>query len=207
MKHLLSSTAFLVVNKQLAHLIGLKETVLLADLISKEEYFIQSGKIDEGWFFNTSANIKADTTLTPFMQRKCLQTLKKHLLVDYKLKGIPAKQHFKINDKQVMKLLNILKSNKCKTINKNKKITLTNNYFRKPTISELDEYCKTRNNNIDTETFYNFYESKGWKVGNTKMKDWKAAIITWEKRDKKRPQTMSKIDSQLNEYLKGKEYL
>jgi hypothetical protein len=207
MKHLLSSTAFLVVNKKLAALIGLKETILLADLISKEEYFIQNDTIQNGWFFNTSANIKADTTLTPFQQRKCITSLKKHSIIDTKLKGIPAKQYFKINEDQVIKLLNNLKSTKCKTINKNKIIKTINKYFKKPTISELDIYCTGRNNNIDTETFYNFYESKGWKVGNTKMKDWKAAIITWEKREKKQPQTMSKIDNQLSQYEQAKKLL
>ena len=39
------------------------------------------------------------------------------------------------------------------------------------------------------------------------MKDWKACVRTWERRDKKKPKKMSKIDSQLSEYLKGKEYL
>ncbi len=59
MKHLLSSTAFLIVNKELAKQVGLKAAVLLADLISKEEYFISKGMTD-GWFFNTEANIEAD---------------------------------------------------------------------------------------------------------------------------------------------------
>lgn len=56
--------------------------------------------------------------------------------------------------------------------------------FVKPTIEEIEEYCKERNNNIDAESFYSFYESKGWKVGNQPMKNWKACIITWEKRNK-----------------------
>ena len=76
MKHLLSSTAFLVLNKELARQVGLKGAVLLADLISKEEYFIARGMTD-GWFFNTEANIEKDTTLTAYQQRKCLKTLKK----------------------------------------------------------------------------------------------------------------------------------
>ena len=53
MKHLLSSTAFIVLNKNLAKQVGLKEAVLLADLISKEEYFIANGMTD-GWFFKES---------------------------------------------------------------------------------------------------------------------------------------------------------
>lgn len=52
--------------------------------------------------------------------------------------------------------------------------------FVKPTLSEIEEYCYSRNNNISAQNFYDFYESKGWKVGNSPMKDWKAAIRTWE---------------------------
>lgn len=56
--------------------------------------------------------------------------------------------------------------------------------FRKPTLEEVEEYCKERNNNVDAETFVNFYESKGWLVGKTKMKDWRACVRTWEKKSK-----------------------
>ena len=58
--------------------------------------------------------------------------------------------------------------------------------FVPPTIEEVKDYCHERNNNIDPETFINFYESKGWYVGKNKMKDWKAAIRTWE-RNRKEP--------------------
>ena len=52
--------------------------------------------------------------------------------------------------------------------------------FKKPTLEEVEEYCKERNNNINAQKFIDFYESKGWKVGKTPMKDWKACIRTWE---------------------------
>ena len=208
MKHLLSSSAFLILNKNLARQIGLKETVLLADLISKEEYFIKNGQIDKGWFYNTLENIEKDTTLTPFQQRKCLKTLKKHQIVEVKLVGIPSKNYFKINEHQLMKFLDILPLTNLTPINKNKEIKIiNNNYFIKPTIEEVKIYCLERKNNIDAEAFISFYESKGWMIGKNKMKNWKQAIITWEKRSKNKPHTMSKIDSQLNEYLKGKEFL
>lgn len=54
--------------------------------------------------------------------------------------------------------------------------------FKKPSIEEIEEYCKERKNGIDAERFYNFYESKGWYVGKNKMKDWKACVRTWEKK-------------------------
>ena len=206
MKHLLSSTAFIVLNKELARQVGLKEAILLADLISKEEYFIANGMTD-GWFFNTEANIEKDTTLTPYQQRKCLKTLKISLVLETKRKGIPAKQYFKINEQQVIKLLNNLSATNLTSINKNKEIRLINKYFTIPTISEVENYCIERKNTIDAESFINFYDSKGWMVGKNKMKDWRACVRTWEMREKKKPIKTSKIDSQINEYLKGKEYL
>ena len=54
--------------------------------------------------------------------------------------------------------------------------------FIKPVIEDIRQYCLERNNNIDPEQFYDFYESKGWLIGGkAKMKDWKAAVRTWEK--------------------------
>ncbi len=53
--------------------------------------------------------------------------------------------------------------------------------FIPPTISEIKEYCALRNNNVDAENFYDFYQSKGWLIGKVKMKDYKAAIRTWER--------------------------
>lgn len=54
--------------------------------------------------------------------------------------------------------------------------------FQKPTVEEIKAYCTERNNGIDAQSFFDFYESKGWKVGNTPMKDWRAAVRTWEQR-------------------------
>lgn len=57
--------------------------------------------------------------------------------------------------------------------------------FTKPSIEEVEAYCIERNNGIDAKSFYNFYESKGWMVGSNHMKDWKAAVRTWEGKEKK----------------------
>jgi len=53
-----------------------------------------------------------------------------------------------------------------------------------PTLEEVTAYCKERSNNVDPQTFIDFYESKGWMVGKNKMKDWKACVRTWEKNRK-----------------------
>lgn len=53
--------------------------------------------------------------------------------------------------------------------------------FVPPTPEEVNVYCRERNNGIDGNEFCDFYTSKGWKVGKNPMKDWKAAVRTWER--------------------------
>lgn len=60
--------------------------------------------------------------------------------------------------------------------------------FVKPTAEEVRAYCAERGNHVDAQAFVDFYAAKGWKVGNAPMKDWKAAVRTWEKRDAERKQ-------------------
>jgi predicted phage replisome organizer len=59
--------------------------------------------------------------------------------------------------------------------------------FVKPTLSEIEQYCIERNNNINAAQFYDYYESNGWKVGKNSMKDWKAAVRTWERSEYRKP--------------------
>jgi len=49
-----------------------------------------------------------------------------------------------------------------------------------PKIEEIKEYCIERKNNVDANKFIDFYSAKGWMIGKNKMKDWKAAVRTWE---------------------------
>lgn len=58
---------------------------------------------------------------------------------------------------------------------------ITKERFKKPTLEEVEEYCKERGNSVNPQNFIDFYESKGWKVGKSPMKDWKACVRTWEK--------------------------
>jgi len=69
-------------------------------------------------------------------------------------------------------------------INKDSLYRDGSSYFQKPSLSEVAAYCRERANKVDPEQFYNFYESNGWKVGKNPMKDWHAAVRTWEKREK-----------------------
>ena len=53
--------------------------------------------------------------------------------------------------------------------------------FQPPTVEEVRSYCTERGNNVDPQTFVDFYEAKGWMVGSNHMKDWRACVRTWEK--------------------------
>ena len=70
--------------------------------------------------------------------------------------------------------------------------------FTPPTLDEVRAYCLERKNNVDPERWYAYYQSNGWKVGRNPMKDWKAAVRTWE-----RPygQTAGKPTPELDKYL------
>ena len=78
--------------------------------------------------------------------------------------------------------------------------------FKVPTIEEVRQYCEERKNGIDAETFWNFYQSKGWKVGKEPMKDWKACVRTWENKRKQEnstntQQTANGIKLGVGEYI------
>ena len=210
MKNLLSSSAFLVVNKTLAKNIGLKETILLADLISKEEYFINNGMTD-GWFFNTEANIQKDTTLTPYQQRNALKSLKNNQIIETIRKGIPAKQFFKINEEQVIKFLNNKSSTNLTTINKNKEITLNNKLsIKEKFINQVMYFDYPKEMKDDFISYWTEgvkkmrFQKQGTFEIKLRLKRWSKNSAKW---DKPKSKVSSKLDSQLNELVKAKNYL
>jgi hypothetical protein len=76
---------------------------------------------------------------------------------------------------------------------KNDKNNKENVKFSGPTLNEVKLYCQERKSSVDPQAFIDFYMSKGWKIGKSTMKDWQAAVRTWENRDKKtaQPQKIS----------------
>lgn len=53
--------------------------------------------------------------------------------------------------------------------------------FQKPTFEEVQAYCQERKNNVDVARWFDYYTANGWKVGKNAMKDWRAAVRTWER--------------------------
>lgn len=105
--NILGQSAFWIVNKKLASIIGLEEAILLSDLISKQKYFYDNNELCDGFFFNTSSNITKDTGLSYSKQKRIITTLTKNNLISVALLGVPAKLHFKIHDNNIQLLLGL----------------------------------------------------------------------------------------------------
>lgn len=85
-----------------------------------------------------------------------------------------------VNDIVIDNVIDI--DNKTNVINKESvKEKSTTSRFIPPTLEQVQAYCLERNNLVDPNKWFDFYQSKGWMVGKNKMKDWKAAVRTWEK--------------------------
>ena len=67
-----------------------------------------------------------------------------------------------------------------------------------PTPEEVQAYCDERNNGILGQQFCDFYSSKGWKIGKEPMKDWKAAVRTWEMRRKDQSTPITQPQAQIS---------
>lgn len=89
-----------------------------------------------------------------------------------------------------------------------KSTTTKRKRFEKPSISDIKQYCIERNNCVNAEQFYDYYESNGWKVGKNAMKDWKACVRTWERNGYDKPikkknnkqDTLNDMRDLMNEY-------
>lgn len=81
---------------------------------------------------------------------------------------------------------------------KNEKNIINSGQFSKPTLEDINDYCKEKGyTTIDTSYFYNYYEANGWKVGKNNMKSWKATLNMWNSRIKKNAENKNK---QINNY-------
>lgn len=142
-------------------------------------------------FGEIRGEISAETLLQIFTNTNFIDSdIKIHDWYDYAGNYLYAKYH-NSNPKKLKKIQNKYKDNQ--RINKgHKKEAIPNlpnlpnqhnlNKDICPSLEEVISYCKERKNNVDPERWYNFYQAKGWLIGKNKIKDWKAAVRTWEKK-------------------------
>ena len=72
--------------------------------------------------------------------------------------------------------------------------------FARPSLEEVQDYINEKGYSVNAEQFIDYYESNGWKVGKNSMKDWKAAVRTWEARNKNNPRPTNKAAEDLDEF-------
>ena len=77
--------------------------------------------------------------------------------------------------------------------------------FVKPNVEDIIDYCNERNNYVDPQKFYDYYSSNGWKVGKNAMKDWRAAIRTWEKNTE--APKKSKVEQSLSTWQEARQMI
>lgn len=78
--------------------------------------------------------------------------------------------------------------------------------FTPPTVDAVAQYCFERGNNVDPQRFVDYYTSNGWKVGKNPMKDWKAAVRTWEQKENPHKQTRAKNSNPFLDMLEEGSY-
>ena len=107
-----------------------------------------------------------------------------------------SREAIKKREQRLKKKLGTLEGTNCLIENRDKILdirdkSIDNNIsrFKKPTLKEVEAYCKERNNNVNAKQFYDYYEANNWKdKEGKKVKSWKQKIITWEGRAKKQIQ-------------------
>ena len=198
---------FIAVNRALAHQFGLDEAIMLGELASQHNYYDSEDKLTEdGFFFSTVEKVERNTTLSKHRQGKALRNLQDAGLLAIEYRGIPRKRYVKLDAEKLVEVFAHLQAKISPTSGqkirplagenfaRNKNIE-ENTYenreerdarkrarFTPPTVDEVEAYCRERSNTVDAEQFCDFYAAKGWRVGSQPMRDWKAAVRTWEKR-------------------------
>tara|TARA_R110000787_G_scaffold156160_3_gene270064 strand:- start:575 stop:1237 length:663 start_codon:yes stop_codon:yes gene_type:complete len=220
MIELLSSSAFYIVNKKLANILGINSALLLADLISKKDYFDQEYYPHNDWFFNTEENIKRDTNLTGYQQRECTKKLIKYDLIEMKLIGIPAKKHFKINEQKVLELLDCKNLKNLNTTNDIKTIITNNNTVITRRIKFVEEVYLVTDISDDikkefcdywcelnkSQTKMKYEMQKTWEL-NLRLRNWIKNNEKWNNVAMPNNNYKNKLDQQLSEYKKGLDLL
>lgn len=154
---------------------------------------------EEGTFPTSVEKLSVATGLSTKSVRTCLEKLKKsgEILVQTANKGTKISvikwAEYQCSDDDEGKPIGKQKANEGQTRGKHRatlkeieEVEEVEEYKKSskhPTIDDVRSYCLERHNNVDAERFWNYYESNGWKVGRNPMKDWKACVRTWERKN------------------------
>jgi len=177
---LLLNSEYFILNKTLIKKIGLESTLILSDLINSKK-----SNIEKEHFTIQLHEISKNTTLSLFKIKNAINNLYKKKLID-----VIVKNNETINVKILhTHILSTLFNEDILSFKESTKSVkpspIKNKRFKKPTLKELQEYFTTIGEFDESEIMFDYYESKGWKVGKSPMKCWKSAARNWMRRLKK----------------------
>lgn len=181
--------------------------VLPAVLLQNLQHWIEKNKANGKNFFDghywTYNSRKAFTELFPYATTRQVDTALKKLIDDgviitgnYNTSAYDRTLWYAITEKGNSILQKCKMENTKNANGKNENVTPIPNIntnintnmeqsptkrFTAPALEEVKEYCAERKNNVDPERFINYYTANGWKVGKNPMKDWRAAVRSWER--------------------------
>jgi hypothetical protein len=164
-----------------------------------EDGWFEGKKIPRGSFATSYKNLAKEIGISVQSLRTSLEHLKSTNNIthetnrQFSIITINNYNKYQLDNTQVNKrLTNDQQTTNNNIINNNKLINkesiskdIPKKVFSKPTLQEISDYCLERNNGINPNKFYDFYESKNWMIGKNKMKDWKACVRTWEQHESK----------------------
>jgi len=105
---MIGSTAFLMANKEIIRLTDIETAILYSDLAGAQDYWSEKNEIQDGYFYRTQNEIELNTTLSAKVQLRCLRLLEDKGLIKTKLKGLPAKKYFCIDNECIYRLSQVL---------------------------------------------------------------------------------------------------
>ena len=103
---LLSSSKYIIVNKDLIRILGLNEAIILGELCSEYTYWENKNQLqNDEYFFSTRENIEKNTGINPHFQRAAMRNLEEKGILISKRMGIPCRKYYKINENVVIEYL------------------------------------------------------------------------------------------------------
>lgn len=147
---LLSSSKYIIVNKDLIKILGLHESVILGELCSEYTYWENTNQLMDGeFFYSTRENIENNTGINAHFQRIAMKNLEQKGIITLKRMGIPCKIYYKINEESVIEYLKMAKLPVVHEVNNKEKMSC-NTSDSSDEQQDFDE-MNGNNNNINNK--------------------------------------------------------
>jgi hypothetical protein len=149
--------------------------------------------LKRGQFISGRKSLSEKTGISESKVYRLLEIFEREQLIEqqktnlFSLISIINYERYQYNEQQDEHPANIQRTTREQRVNTTNTLRSINKKrgdFVPPALFEIESYCKERKNTVSYKQFFDFYESKGWMVGRNKMKDWRAAVRTWEGREK-----------------------